>query len=183
MRDIAAFITPPVVAAGCFANVILKSDSINAFVAGRSNSAHPRQLRNQLVGERQIPVSSDPQTPGAAKLVGFGCCFGLAATAVRVATSRVASSRQVARRAEKADIEVAEQVETKPLPYFETLPKSIIDKRTLDKLLSTVPKEQWEDPPEDSYLYKLEMYAETYGEGKGHEDGLVGLLVHDGQPS
>merc|ERR1719237_629721 len=125
----------------------------------------------ELPGERQISVSSASESPGAGELVGFGCCFGLAATAVRVASSRLASSRRVARHAEKGDIEVAEQVETKPLPYFETLPKAIIDKRTLDKLLSTVPKEQWEDPPEDSYLYNLKMYAETYGEGKATKMG------------
>jgi len=171
MRDVAAFTTPPVLAAVWFADAMLKSDSISAFVAGRSNSVHPRQLQNEFAGERPIPVSSAPQAPRAAKFAGFGCCFGLAATVVRVATSRVASSRRVVRRAEKGDIEVAEQVETKPLPYFETLPKSIIDKRTLDKLLSTVPKEQWEDPPEDSYLYNLKMYAETYGEGKATKMG------------
>jgi len=171
MRDAAAFTTPPVLAAVWFADAMLKSESLSAFVAGRINSVHPRQLRNARTTDRQSPGSNAPQSPGSAELVGFGCFFGLAATAVRVASSRVASSRRVARRAEKADIEVAEQVETKPLPYFEQLPKSIIDKRTLDKLLSTVPKEQWEDPPEDSYLYNLKMYAETYGEGKATKMG------------
>merc|ERR550532_2764033 len=171
MRDVAVVTTPPVLAAVWFADAILKSDSMSAFVAGRSNLVYPRELHNVLADEHQVPVLSASQAPGAAKLVGFGCCFGLAATAVRVAATRTASNRRVVRRAEKGDIEVAEQVETKPLPYFETLPKSIIDKRTLDKLLSTVPKEQWEDPPEDSYLYNLKMYAETYGEGKATKMG------------
>jgi len=57
------------------------------------------------------------------------------------------------------------------LPYFETLPPSMVDKETLDKLLSALPKEQWEDPPEDSYLYTLKMYAETYGPGKATKMG------------
>merc|ERR1740123_2288845 len=45
------------------------------------------------------------------------------------------------------------------------------DKPTLDKMLSLVPKEQWEDPPEDSYLYMMKLYAETYGEGKATRMG------------
>merc|ERR1712013_208471 len=74
-----------------------------------------------------------------------------------------------ARRA--ADIEVAEKTETKPVAYLQNIPRSIMDKNTLDKLLSTVPKEKWEDPPEDSYLYILKIYAETYGEGKATKMG------------
>jgi photosystem I subunit 11 len=46
-----------------------------------------------------------------------------------------------------------------------------MDKRTLDKLLTTVPREQWDDPPEDSYLYTLKCYAEVYGEGKATKMG------------
>jgi len=75
----------------------------------------------------------------------------------------------VARRA--AEIDVAEKSETKPLPYFETLPPSIVDKELLDTLLAATPKEQWEDPPEDSYLYTLKAYAETYGPGKATKMG------------
>jgi len=78
----------------------------------------------------------------------------------------------VARRAaEAAEIDVAEKTEEKPVPYFETLPRTIIDKRSLDKLLTTLPKEQWEDPPEDHYLYALKCYAEVYGEGKSRKMG------------
>jgi len=170
MRDIVAFTTPPVLAAVWFADAMLKTDSLSAFVVGRTKSVNPH-LQHPLAFENQIPVTSAFEVPGPAKLVGFGCCFGFAATVVRVASCRSAKSRQVARRAEKGDIEVAEQVETKPLPYFETIPKAIMDKQTLDKLMSTLPKEQWDDPPEDSYLYNLKMYAETYGEGKATKMG------------
>eukprot|EP00409_Alexandrium_fundyense_P005395 CAMPEP_0185906948 /NCGR_PEP_ID=MMETSP0196C-20130402/6172_1 /TAXON_ID=2932 /ORGANISM="Alexandrium fundyense, Strain CCMP1719" /LENGTH=53 /DNA_ID=CAMNT_0028626811 /DNA_START=20 /DNA_END=178 /DNA_ORIENTATION=+ len=46
-----------------------------------------------------------------------------------------------------------------------------MEKKTLDKLLTTVPKEQWDNPPEDSYLYTLKVYAETYGPGKATKMG------------
>jgi len=74
-------------------------------------------------------------------------------------------------RAQGSDIEVAEKTETKPVSYLENLPRSIIEKKTLDKMLSTLPKEQWDNPPEESYLYTLKMYAETYGEGKATKMG------------
>jgi len=95
-------------------------------------------------------------------------CFGAAAALVRSAGSRT-SRRRTATRA--AEIEVAEKTETKPLAYVETVPRSIVDKKTLDKMLSLVPKEQWDDPPEESYLYTLKMYAETYGEGRATKMG------------
>merc|ERR1711933_131646 len=70
-----------------------------------------------------------------------------------------------------ADIEVAEKTETKVIPYLENVPRTLMDKRTLDKLLMTVPREQREDPPEESYLYTLKCYAEVYGEGKATKMG------------
>jgi hypothetical protein len=75
----------------------------------------------------------------------------------------------VARRA--AEVAIAEKKEetaiTDKVAYLENIPRTIIDKKTLDKFLSTVPREAWEDPPEESYLYTLKLYAETYGEGPG----------------
>jgi len=100
-------------------------------------------------------------------LLCYGMSFGVLLALGR-GISRQASSR-MARRA--ADIEVAEKTETKPVAYLQNIPRSIMDKNTLDKLLSTVPKEKWEDPPEDSYLYILKIYAETYGEGKATKMG------------
>jgi len=66
---------------------------------------------------------------------------------------------------------VASKTETKPVAYLENVPRSIMEKETLDKLLSTLPREQWDNPPEDSYLYTLKMFAETYGEGKATKMG------------
>lgn len=100
---------------------------------------------------------------GAKGLLCYGMSFGLILAVGR------GLGRNVARKA--ADIEVAEKTETKVVPYLENIPKAIMDKKTLDKLLTTLPKEQWENPPETSYLYILKQYAETYGEGKATKMG------------
>jgi len=106
--------------------------------------------------------------------VGYGMGFGVLVALMRRGTA----GRQSATRAQgsavamkAADIEVAEKQDFKPVPYLENIPRTLMDKRTLDKLLTTVPREMWEDPPEDSYLYTLKCYAEVYGEGKATRMG------------
>merc|ERR1740138_1936583 len=99
--------------------------------------------------------------------------FGVLVALMRRTTGRQSAGQRaqgsVAMRA--ADIEVAEKTDFKPVPYLENIPRTLMDKRTLDKLLTTVPREQWDDPPEDSYLYALKCYAEVYGEGKATRMG------------
>jgi len=104
------------------------------------------------------------QDIGVKGLLGFGMGFGVLAAIIR-------QSGRVSRQAAGSDIAVAEKTETKPVAYLENVPRSIMEKETLDKLLSTLPREQWENPPEDSYLYTLKMFAETYGEGKATKMG------------
>merc|ERR1719464_1373407 len=94
--------------------------------------------------------------------------FGAAAAVLRGAGSRTSRRRTAVRATE---IAVKEKTETKPVSYLDTIPRTIIDKPTLDKMLSLVPKEEWEDPPEDSILYLLKLYSETYGEGKATKMG------------
>jgi photosystem I subunit 11 len=55
--------------------------------------------------------------------------------------------------------------------YLKEIPRTIVEPALLKQLLDATPKEQWEDPPEDSYLYTLKMYAETYGPGKATKMG------------
>eukprot|EP00416_Gambierdiscus_australes_P030226 CAMPEP_0171091778 /NCGR_PEP_ID=MMETSP0766_2-20121228/35317_1 /TAXON_ID=439317 /ORGANISM="Gambierdiscus australes, Strain CAWD 149" /LENGTH=175 /DNA_ID=CAMNT_0011549941 /DNA_START=68 /DNA_END=592 /DNA_ORIENTATION=+ len=116
----------------------------------------------QALGSISITRASDLGTRG---LLAFGMGYGALAALACGASRRPRTSR----RAE--EIEVAEKTETKPVSYLQNIPRTIMEKRTLDKLLSTVPKEQWENPPEDSYLYTLKMYAETYGPGKATKMG------------
>merc|ERR1719277_2374038 len=118
------------------------------------------------------PAATLNEVLGAKGLVAFGMGFGTMVAAARgVARS---GRRRTTRRA--AEIDVAEKTETKPLPYFESLPPAIIDKESLDLLLSSLPKEKWDDPPEDSYLYTLKCYAETYGPGKATKMGWYDYL-------
>jgi len=80
------------------------------------------------------------------------------------------SARCTSMRAEKKDLAVVDKFDLSKT-YLNNLPRSILDETTLHKLLSTVPKSEWDNPPEDSYLFMLKMYAETYGEGKATKMG------------
>merc|ERR1719254_465561 len=112
---------------------------------------------------------------GAKGLVGYGMAFGVLISLVRGVGTQVSTRRVVRRAAEEKGplaIEVAEKEEERAvIPYLENVPRTLMDKRTLDKLLTTVPRDQWEYPPEDSYLYTLKCYAEVYGEGKATKMG------------
>jgi len=115
------------------------------------------------------PVAAARAALGAKGLLTFGAGYGALTALVRGVASK--RSRRTKRQAEGKDIEVAVKTETKPVTYLESIPRSIMEKKTLDKLLTTVPKEQWDNPPEDSYLYTLKVYAETYGPGKATKMG------------
>eukprot|EP00416_Gambierdiscus_australes_P033190 CAMPEP_0171094380 /NCGR_PEP_ID=MMETSP0766_2-20121228/40954_1 /TAXON_ID=439317 /ORGANISM="Gambierdiscus australes, Strain CAWD 149" /LENGTH=147 /DNA_ID=CAMNT_0011553001 /DNA_START=63 /DNA_END=502 /DNA_ORIENTATION=+ len=109
------------------------------------------QQQGQTPLQRTLPVSTAtaPAVNGASELGAKGLmAFGVGYGALAALTRGVGRRVRTARRAE--GIEVAEKTETKPVSYLENIPRTIMEKRTLDKLLSTVPKEQWENPPEDS---------------------------------
>eukprot|EP00421_Protoceratium_reticulatum_P023180 CAMPEP_0168396292 /NCGR_PEP_ID=MMETSP0228-20121227/20476_1 /TAXON_ID=133427 /ORGANISM="Protoceratium reticulatum, Strain CCCM 535 (=CCMP 1889)" /LENGTH=178 /DNA_ID=CAMNT_0008409735 /DNA_START=40 /DNA_END=572 /DNA_ORIENTATION=+ len=157
------------------AGVLLAPAESGAFVGGRGPLAGnlPHQAETPVFQNRHYAASSAADGPagvarntmGVTGLLGFGMCFGASLAILRGASSRTPSQR-VSVQAQGSDIEVAEKTETKPVSYLQNLPRSIIEKKTLDKMLSTLPKDQWDNPPEESYLYTLKMYAETYGEGK-----------------
>jgi len=141
---------------------------MNAFIAVHkgysATSASPAGLSHDVGSvEARLQLDIHHQV-GVKGLLGFGMGFGILAAIVR-------SAGRVPMRASGSDIQVAEKTETKPVAYLENVPRSIMEKETLDKLLSTLPREQWENPPEDSYLYTLKMFAETYGEGKATKMG------------
>jgi len=149
------------------------ASGIGAFASGCAQRTHhpshqcPQVLQGGSAGAWVAGLAT-PVAASSKSLVGFGLFFGLAAVLVRAAGTRCSSAIA---RAASADIEVAEKTESKPVSYLESIPRTIIEKNALDKLLSTVPKEQWENPPEDSYLYILKLYAETYGPGKATKMG------------
>jgi photosystem I subunit XI len=135
-----------------------------AFVAGGApRHVAPRSFQEPLT--RSAAVSSKGFDLGLNGLLCYGAGFGFA-----LATTRAMSSR-VARRAEGSEIKVKDKAELSNIAYLQNIPRTIIEKEVLDKLLNATPREEWENPPEDSYLYVLKMYAETYGPGKATKMG------------
>uniref|UniRef100_A0A7S4T2Y2 PSI subunit V n=1 Tax=Alexandrium monilatum TaxID=311494 RepID=A0A7S4T2Y2_9DINO len=136
---------------------------------GRAAFGHEQAVQGAPVDVISQPAAVASAALGTKGLLAFGMGYGALAALVRGAAGVRARRARVSRQA--ADIEVKEKTETKPVSYLENIPRTIMEKRTLEKLLTTVPKEQWENPPEDSYLYTLKMYAETYGPGKATKMG------------
>lgn len=175
MREYVGISTLCVLGAVWVADMFLPQQGAGAFTAGSGRQPHQLQRQRSLAARDTSIESIDmPSTAplnssvSANGLLGFGLCFGVLAGMVR-GVSRAAGS-QIARRAE-GEIAVADKTETKPLKYFENVPRSIVEKETLEAFLAEIPKEQWDDPPEDSNLYILKQYAETYGEGKATKMG------------
>jgi len=135
-----------------------------AFAAAGARPTHaPPAAAPPLAPEGLVPQPAAPAggpASSARGLLGFGLCFGVAFAAV----SRTITS--VARRA--GDIEVAEKSKGALVgpAYLEGIPRALVDKPTLDRILAVTPKEEWDDPPEDSPLYVIKLLTETYGPGK-----------------
>jgi photosystem I subunit XI len=171
MNDFFSFSTALVLLAVWGSNVLLTGDS-GAFVAGRGQPRPqvPAPYAGSLATEG---ISSIPEVFGTSAhaelglkgLIGYGMGFGLMLAGARALQSKVA------RRAEGAEINVKEKTELANIAYLQNIPRTIIEKSVLDKLLNATPREEWENPPEDSYLYVLKMYAETYGPGKATKMG------------
>jgi len=107
---------------------------------------------------------------GTNGLVGFGACFGVLAAMVHRAGGRAS---RVARKAEDAEIAVAEEKKTElsKIAYLKNIPETIMKKQMLERYIASTPLEELENPPEDSPGYVLKMYAETYGPGKATKMG------------
>jgi photosystem I subunit 11 len=99
---------------------------------------------------------------GTQGVFAYGLGFGLLAAIVRSASG-------VSRRAEAekgTEIAVKEEKTEGLLPYLESTPRAVIEKKTLEALLNMTPKDQWEDPPENSPLGVMKVWIDTYGPGK-----------------
>jgi len=157
MNDFALFTTAVVLAVVC---------ACNAFFGGESSAFATVGLRSQLSSTGSVgAMASDFKTRAEDSLSMKGLfCFGMGFGAL-LSTSRIA------RRAEGKDIAVKDKAEVSKLAYLENVPRTILEKATLERLLAATPREQWEDPPEDSFLYSLKMYTEVYGPGKATKMG------------
>mmetsp|Transcript_12040 Transcript_12040/g.33600 ORF Transcript_12040/g.33600 Transcript_12040/m.33600 type:complete len:361 (-) Transcript_12040:111-1193(-) len=126
---------------------------VGATQAGRGDVAQP--------GPPEISAAQPAAPLGSQGLLGFGVAFGVAFAAMTRTVTRVS------RRAEGKEIEVAEKGGAITGPaYLEGIPRSLVDKPTLDRILAVTPVEEWDDPSEESPLYVIKLLSETYGPGK-----------------
>jgi len=63
------------------------------------------------------------------------------------------------------EVATVEKTENK-LAYLDEIPRSIVDPDVLKQAMAAVPKEQWDNPPDGTYLATIKQYADTYGPGK-----------------
>ena len=143
------------------------------------HSCHPMSQEHPPWQAGSLPFASAQDVMGAKGVVCFGMGFG-----ILMALSRGLSQSRVSCKAsfEQPGSLVVKEKDTdiSKIAYLQDVPRTIIEKDTLEKLLKVTPRDQWEDPPEDTYLYTLKTFAEVYGPWQGNQDGLVGLFQAEG---
>jgi photosystem I subunit XI len=150
-----------------------------AFVTGLGHRSSSAGSQTSPAGSAPLgaaPVAAVDAELSLCWLVGFGAGFGLLLSAVH-RTLRPAAGR-VVRKAERMERMMMNFQDKRPgklavvdkdnanLAYLTNIPRTIIEKKTLDNLLAITPRSQWENPEEGTPLHTLKLYAETYGEGK-----------------
>jgi len=122
------------------------------------------------VSAQRPSFASAQEVMGAKGMVCFGMGFGLL-----MAINQGLSRRNVSCKAsfqQPGTIIVKEQdTDISKIAYLQDVPRTIMEADTLEKLLKVTPRDQWEDPPEDTYLYTLKTFAEVYGPGKATKMG------------
>lgn len=173
MNDYAGISTVLTVSAMAAANCYLNQDTAFTNGVGVHQTTHQNvQLRTGM----QPP--SMAEAVGTTGLLAYGAGFGaLVAGLHGIARRSISRSSRRAEKSTKIDVkEKEEKGGATTVPYFSNIPRTILDKRTLDVMLSSLPKEQWENPPEDHPLYQVKCYAEVYGEGKATRMGTWDYL-------
>ena len=167
MRDFASVSTALTLAAVCACTVLLTGDVL-AFTAGVSRGPQlpPHATGASSLAGSSMPFASAQEVMGAKGVVCFGMGFG-----VLLALSRGLSQSRVSCKAEGSDIAVKEKADISKIAYLQDVPRTILEADVLEKLLMNTPRDQWEDPPEDTYLYTLKTFAEVYGPGKATKMG------------
>jgi len=106
-------------------------------------------------------LPSGREALGMKGLLCYGMGFGLLMAATRA---------RIACKAE-GEIAVKEKAEVSKIAYLDNVPRTIIEPMILEKILASTPREEWENPPEETPLYALKCYAEVYGPGKATKMG------------
>mmetsp|Transcript_60012 Transcript_60012/g.112125 ORF Transcript_60012/g.112125 Transcript_60012/m.112125 type:complete len:358 (+) Transcript_60012:73-1146(+) len=154
-RDFLNLTTTLTVAAVCACTLLLTGD-----VAFTSGVTRGPQMPSHLSGSSAsagMPFASAHETMGTRGVLCFGMGFG-----VLMALGRGLVSRQ----ATGTDIALKEKADVSKIAYLKDVPRTIVEPDALQLILKNTPREQWDNPPEDSYLYKVKAFAEMYGPGK-----------------
>jgi hypothetical protein len=161
MREFVAFTTLLTVAA-----IALVTVTSNAFVPStglqvRDAVRHGQQRGAVLPAPASVPNAGLQAQLGISGLFVFGMGFGaLVAMNRKGLTSRIAAAATAGK-----EVATVEKKESK-LAYLEEIPKTIVDPEILKVAMAAVPKEQWDNPPDGTYLATIKQYADTYGPGK-----------------
>ena len=170
IRDFLSFTTLTLAAIGA-CTLLLAGDAL-AFTSGVSRGPQlpPHVSGASSLAGSSLPFVSAQEVMGAKGVVCFGMGFG-----ILMALSRGLSQSRVSCKAsfEQPGSLVVKEKDTdiSKIAYLQDVPRTIIEKDTLEKLLKVTPRDQWEDPPEDTYLYTLKTFAEVYGPGKATKMG------------
>ncbi|CAE8598464.1 unnamed protein product, partial [Polarella glacialis] len=173
MKDFVSVTTACVVGTLLVANLWLSAS--DAFVPGTGHQQAPGLQADRFADASRNPL---PQAASFAAplsstgLVAYGIGFGVFAAMLHSAGARGGRSAMKAEESETAvAVKEKEKTDLSKVAYLQNIPRTIMEAKLLDKILAMTPKEKWEDPDEDSYLYTLKMYAETYGPGKATKMG------------
>jgi len=164
LREFLNVTTALTVAAVCACTVLLTGDV--AFTAGLSRGPQlpsPSSGSSSLAGS---PFASAHETLGTKGVLCYGMGFGVLMALGRGLISQARVSRQAS-----SDIAVKEAADVSKIAYLQDIPRTIVEKDALELILKNTPRDQWENPPEDSYLYTVKAFAEMYGPGKATKMG------------
>ncbi|CAE6952520.1 psaL [Symbiodinium natans] len=161
MRDFLNVSTALTVAVLGVATLLL-SEQPAAFTAGVHGVQAQAPARGRTSTVKGPTFASAHEALGTQGILCFGMGFG----------ALVAVGRGLAaRRAEGSDIAVKEKSDIASIGYLKDIPRTIVEMDTLELILKNTPRDQWENPPEDSDLYMVKAYAEMYGPGKATKMG------------
>jgi len=159
MREFLNVSTALTVAVLCAATLLLSEAP--AFTAGVTGHGAPQHGPGRI-SSAKATFASAHEALGTHGVLCFGMGFG----------ALVAVGRGLAaRRAQGSDIAVKETADISKIAYLQDIPRTIVEKDALELILKNTPREQWENPPEDSYLYTVKAFAEMYGPGKATKMG------------
>ena len=152
--------------------LLLAGDELT-FTAGVSRGPQlpPHVSGASSLAGSSLPFASAHEVMGAKGVVCFGMGFGILMALSRGLTQSRVSCKASFQQPGTIVVKEKDDTDISKIAYLQDVPRTIMEADTLEKLLKVTPRDQWEDPPEDTYLYTLKTFAEVYGPGKATKMG------------